>query len=62
MKAPCRFCHDRKLLCHARCERYQAWKKEMDERAAERNREYAGTPELCRTVQRQIFRSMKRGR
>lgn len=28
---PCRACADRYLGCHAKCKRYQSWKKEQDE-------------------------------
>ena len=31
-KCPCKNCDRRKIGCHARCEPYQAWAKELDER------------------------------
>lgn len=30
-ECPCRDCPDRKMGCHARCERYQGWKKDYEE-------------------------------
>ena len=31
MKCPCKGCTERRLTCHGFCERYQTWKKELDE-------------------------------
>lgn len=31
MKNPCKDCPDRYPGCHAKCEKYKAWKKEWDE-------------------------------
>lgn len=31
MKAPCKNCKDRKLKCHADCERYLKWCKKKEE-------------------------------
>lgn len=28
--SPCRGCTDRAVGCHANCERYNAWKRELD--------------------------------
>jgi len=30
-KAPCKGCTDRMLMCHGKCEKYQDWKREMNE-------------------------------
>ena len=32
--SPCRGCEDRKLLCHGQCQRYQEWKKDLEEKKA----------------------------
>lgn len=29
-KAPCKDCAERELGCHSRCERYQAWRHDLD--------------------------------
>lgn len=31
IKSPCQMCGDRELKCHASCERYKAYRKELDE-------------------------------
>lgn len=31
MRQPCRYCADRHQGCHAECEKYKAWKAELDE-------------------------------
>lgn len=36
---PCLRCPDRSITCHASCEKYIAWRKEMD-RAKQKEREY----------------------
>ena len=38
MKAPCRFCGDRKIGCHARCEKYLEFRQERD-KLAEKTRQ-----------------------
>lgn len=47
MKAPCRQpdgtdCPDRKVGCHAECEKYKAFKTERDAIREERRKEYLG--------------------
>ena len=59
MTAPCKDCFDRKLLCHSSCERYKAWRAELDRLSAERQREKAATPQLCWNVVKQIYREMR---
>lgn len=31
-KAPCKDCTEREVGCHGRCERYKAWRKDLDEK------------------------------
>ena len=58
--APCKDCLDREPRCHSNCQKYLAWKAEVDEQNAIRAREQAAIPSLCRKVVRQIYREMKR--
>lgn len=34
-KCPCHGCFDRTVTCHGRCERYQSWKKEREDKLRE---------------------------
>lgn len=34
--APCKYCEDRYLACHDKCEKYKEWKAELDEKKAVR--------------------------
>ena len=38
MKAPCKGCERRKLLCHGACREFQEWKQAHEEALARRNR------------------------
>ncbi len=58
-QCPCRDCTDRMLLCHGRCDRYQAWKTEY-ENTKQANREFI--PEFPREMRRHVWRLMKEGR
>lgn len=52
MNGPCFNCEDRKAGCHSVCEKYIAYRKELDEfnaKVAEaKNREYAGIARAAR--------------
>lgn len=38
MDSPCRFCHDRHLLCHADCEKYLAVRAMYEKAIADRHK------------------------
>lgn len=55
-KCPCRDCTERILLCHGRCERYQAWKKEYESGKVD----YREKPDLSRALLKNIWRKWLR--
>lgn len=40
MKAPCKDCEDREIGCHEKCDRYQAYRQEIEERKPKSFAEY----------------------
>ena len=62
MTAPCKECQERKLGCHAECEKYAEFKERLKIGAAERQRIRDGEPVFTKNVLRQIWREMKTGR
>ena len=58
--APCKDCLDRHFNCHGTCPKYQQFKLELAKVAEARERERASTPELCKDVEREIWRWKKR--
>lgn len=60
MRAPCQDCPDREPACHDRCERFLAFRAKLAEAAEEKKKRDAATPELCRTVVKQIWKGMKK--
>ena len=59
MTAPCKDCRERHHGCHSECEKYLAFSKENEERRKAKAAETASTPEICRTVVKQIWKEMK---
>ena len=51
---PCKDCHERKLGCHGRCEKYQDWKAKVDEEMQARIRENAARPEKGREIEMRL--------
>ena len=42
-KPPCKDCEDRFTACHDKCEKYKAWKSQLDE-VNKRRKEYESKP------------------
>lgn len=61
MKCPCQGCPDREVPCHAKCEKYDAWKAERDAKKkiadAEREKDY-----FSPHAQKAMLRKMKERR
>ena len=66
MGAPCKDCPDRVFdpdtgeSCRKTCDRWAAYEEKKNAAAAEKARQQAATPVLCRKVVKQIYRGMKR--
>jgi hypothetical protein len=58
---PCRGCTERILLCHGRCERYQAWKTEYETTKNEYQTKHPKI-DFPRAMLRHVYRRMKEGR
>ena len=41
--SPCRGCSDRHIACHDKCEKYKAWKSQLEE-VNKRSKEYEARP------------------
>ena len=59
MKCPCKGCFDRKLLCHSQCERYKAWKAELERLKAAKEAADANAITVPENVIREYWRSMR---
>ena len=59
MTAPCKDCPDRKIGCHSECEHYKLFKELQTEISAKKERVRKSTPEICRSVVKQIWKEMK---
>lgn len=57
---PCKDCDHRKFLCHGRCSDYQGWKAEIDAIAKEKQRIALSIPEIPRSMQKHIWRGLKK--
>ena len=58
MNCPCKGCHDRHYLCHGRCDKYQAWRKENEEAQARRQELKDSYPGICMTNMRKYWRGL----
>lgn len=58
--APCKVCDRRRLGCHAGCDDYKGWKAEVDKIAEAKIKERQAKPEICKTVERQIWKEWKK--
>lgn len=59
MTAPCKDCWDRCEKCHKFCSEYYLFKTEQKRIAAEKEKVRKSTPEICRTVVKQIWKEMR---
>ena len=59
-KTPCKDCYapKRKLMCHAHCEEYKAWKEELEETNRRKNAEneikYTAPPQKMTAIRRKM--------
>lgn len=60
MKAPCMNCEKRHFKCHGKCQDYQEFRSELDKRCEERAKKAVSTPDICKTVVKQIWKGMKK--
>ena len=58
-KAPCKDCRDRQECCHKTCSEYYLFKMDLKRIAEEKERVRKSTPEICRTVVKQIWKELK---
>lgn len=56
MRVPCKDCPDRHPLCHSDCERYKAYREDVDRRRTERQAEAGGwmSPEKQRAFRKKL--------
>ena len=59
MTAPCKDCQDRCEKCHKTCSEYYLFKQERKRIANQKEKDRVSTPEICRTVVKQIWKEMK---
>lgn len=59
MTAPCKDCADRQECCHRTCSEYYMFKQDLKKVSDRKVKEARSTPELCKTVVRQIWKEMK---
>lgn len=59
---PCSECPDRDAECHARCERYREWRKELDRKNAERRKELCSSDLISDAKKKAIWRTKRYSR
>lgn len=59
MASPCMGCEKREIGCHAECAEYSAWRESRRPELKEKQRIRDADKWLCRSVQRQIWQSMR---
>jgi hypothetical protein len=58
--APCKVCDRRRLGCHSECDDYKSWKAEVDAISASKARERNAKPEICKQMERFIWKGWKK--
>ena len=58
-KPPCKGCEDRYVGCHAKCERFEEYRKIRDKSYEERMVEVRSRPTIPKAMVRDIYRKMK---
>ena len=56
---PCYECNERKTGCHAKCEKYKAWRNVMDKRKEDEHRRQESKGTLSEHALRQMWRKMR---
>ena len=59
MNAPCKDCWDRCEGCRRTCSEYYLFRQDRKRIAKLKERDRASTPEICKTVVKQIWKEMK---
>ena len=58
MTAPCKDCQERCEGCHKTCSEYYLFKQHRKRIAARKEKDRVSTPEICRSVVKQIWKEM----
>ena len=58
MTAPCKDCRDRCEKCHMTCSEYYLFKTDLKRVADKKEKDRASTPEVPKTVVKQIWKDM----